>query len=109
MKILTLGQYFRTVLTTPYVYCECSNFLLYEVQYCMKSQNIMKHVCIIINKVSIFLDCNHVNKATRIEDNSIHKNENRVDFLEERNAFDFVIQHGRRDVRCIKTNNGTVL
>ena len=75
----------------------------------MKSQNIMKHVCIIINKVFIFLDCNHVNKATSLEDNSIHKNENRVDFLEERNAFDFVIHHGRRDVRCIKTNNGTVL
>ena len=108
MKILTLGQDFRTVLTTPYIYCECSNFLLYEVQYCMKSQNIMKHERIIINKVFNILGLQPRDKATRLENNSIHKNENTVEFPEDRNAFVFIIQHGRRDVRCIKTNNRTV-
>ena len=74
----------------------------------MNSQNIMKHVCIIINKVFDILGLQPRDKATRLKNNAIHKNETRVDFPEERNAFVFIIQHGRRDVRCIKTNNGTV-
>ena len=66
----------------------------------------MKHVCIIINKVFNILGLQPRDKATRLENNTIHKNENRVEFPEERNAFVFIIQHGRRVVSCIKTTMG---
>jgi len=61
LKIVSLGQDFRTVLTTPYIFCECSNLRLLRSYY-MKGQNIMKRVCIVINKGLIFLVCNHVKR-----------------------------------------------
>ena len=52
----------------------------------------MKHVCVVINKVfRNILGLQPRDKAARLENNTIHENENGVVFPAERNAINLVL------------------